>query len=58
VYRSKEPLGWLRPECKSIDQDGLVSNNDAEEFRIESNGGDGCALLNESEALSKKTTEV
>jgi hypothetical protein len=48
----------LRPECKSIDQDGLVSNNDAEEFRIESNGGDGCALLNESEALSKKTTEV
>jgi hypothetical protein len=59
-YRSKEPLDGLGPvQIQHIDQEGLVSNNnDVEEFRIGSNGSAGCALIGESEVLSKKTAKV
>jgi hypothetical protein len=46
-------------KIQHIDQEGLVSNNnDVEEFRIGSNGGAGCTLVGESEALSEKATKV
>jgi hypothetical protein len=46
-------------QIQYIDQEGFVSNNnDAEEFRIGSNGDAGCTLLGESEALSEKTAKV
>jgi hypothetical protein len=46
-------------QTQHVDQEGLVSNkNDSEEFRIGSNGGAGCTLLGENEALSKKKPKV
>jgi hypothetical protein len=46
-------------QIQNIDQEVLVSNsNDAEEFRMGSDGGAGCTFLGESEALSEKTTKV
>jgi hypothetical protein len=42
-----------------VDKEVLISNNnDAKEFRIGSNGGAGCTLLGENEALSAKTIKV
>jgi hypothetical protein len=46
-------------QIQHVDQEGLVSdNNDAEEFRIRSNGGAVGALLGENEALREKITNV
>jgi hypothetical protein len=54
------PLGDRGPvQIQHVDRERLVlNNNDAEEFRTGRNGGAGCTLLGESEALSEKTTKV